>query len=730
MPATRRLQCPLVLALGLALVPAALAAQTRDLSSEVEIRRTSYGVPHILAENLRAFGYAMGWVQMQDYAGAVTDTLLRKRGQLAGIFGADSLESDFINRPIWLRAVDVYPHLSTDARDVYEGFTLAVNRYIELHRAEFPEWMQPDFSPIEVLATDMEWPDPRQLRGTLRRLGAPVPERRARAGEGAPWLLEPDRSGQPARDLDRGSNAWALAPSRTTSGHAILLRNPHLSWTAGYYEVHVTIPGKLNFYGDWQVGGPFRTIGGFNDRLGWSTTNNSPDPDEIYVLDEDPDRTDHYRFDGASIPLRRVREVLPYRSGDSLAHHARERLETHLGPVVHRSDGRLYVWKVAGTDRFRLSEQWLAMMMARNLEQWQDAVRMLEKPYSNFTYADADGHIFFFWGGHQPRLPHPSGGDTSAVPARNSDDVWTTLFPFDSLPQLLDPEGGYIHQENDPFHFTNLNEVIAAERFPDNFPPPALGLRGQHGVALIGGREKYSLEDVVRLKHSYRALAAERGKQDLIAAARRATRSATMDSVLDLLVRWDDTVSPESRGSTIFETFWNRYVQTAQSPPGTDRNAQIWRVPWSAAAPTSTPWGLADPERAVNALEWAVADVVRRYGAWDVAWGVVHRVRHGAVDEPVGGCSGSMGCFRVLSFRPDPDEKLRVTSGDGWVLAVEFGAVPRAYSVLAYGNSSRPDSPFYSDQAAMFARGELKPVAFTEADIARTTIRKYRPGSE
>jgi acyl-homoserine-lactone acylase len=71
-----------------------------------------------------------------------------------------------------------------------------------------------------------------------------------------------------------------------------------------------------------------------------------------------------------------------------------------------------------------------------------------------------------------------------------------------------------------------------------------------------------------------------------------------------------------------------------------------------------------------------------------------------------------------------------VNGGDGWVLAVEFSRVPRAYSVLAYGQSARLDSPYHADQAAMFARGEMKRVAFTEADIKRNTVRHYRPGEQ
>jgi acyl-homoserine-lactone acylase len=114
----------------------------------------------------------------------------------------------------------------------------------------------------------------------------------------------------------------------------------------------------------------------------------------------------------------------------------------------------------------------------------------------------------------------------------------------------------------------------------------------------------------------------------------------------------------------------------------------------------------------------------------DARWGDVHRVIRGDVDEPVAGCEGVFGCFRTLSFGVTEDDRFAARSGDGWVLAVEFGDVPRAYSVLAYGQSPLEDSPHHADQAAMFARGELKRVAWTDADIERTAIRRYRPGEE
>jgi acyl-homoserine-lactone acylase len=137
---------------------------------------------------------------------------------------------------------------------------------------------------------------------------------------------------------------------------------------------------------------------------------------------------------------------------------------------------------------------------------------------------------------------------------------------------------------------------------------------------------------------------------------------------------------------------------------------------------------LGQPALATEAFRVAVEDTKRRYGQFDPKWGDVHRVRRGNVDVPVGGCAGDLGCFRVITYRDDPDGKRVATGSDGWILAVEFGDEPRAYSVLAYGESPRETSPYHSDQAELFARGHLKPVAWNERDIEAQTIKRYRPG--
>ncbi|HVF47562.1 MAG TPA: penicillin acylase family protein [Pyrinomonadaceae bacterium] len=698
-------------------------AAAGELWREVEVVRTAHGVPHIRARNLRAAGYALAWVQCEDYGTATPMAVLSASGRWASVGGYERIETDFLygrHRPGTLAK---YPSLSKDVRDVYEGFAAGVNRYISEHASDFPPNMPADFTGQDVAAVEIVTLSPRKVRAFLNRLAptpTPTPQTTA-AGSAATAAVE-------SGDGNDGSNAWAFAPSRTRSGRAILLRNPHLAWTAGYYEAHMTVPGVVDFYGDFRIGGPFSVIGGFNRDLGWSTTNNEADLDEIYALDVDPRAADRYLLDGVSHPMKRELLTAEFRNGEGLSSETREVWSTPLGPVIHRDGGKIYVFKFAGDGEIRGGEQFLKMMRSRSIAEWKEAMKMRARMTSNFTYADRAGNIYLIWNATLPLLPHPPGEDTVALPARKSTDIWTRYVPFEELPQVLNPPGGYVHNENSSPHYTNIRAKVDIRNAYPNFEKPELSLRSQLALQLIGGDEKFSLEDVLRLKNNYRMLTAERVKPDLIAAVKATNPTGDVASALALLEKWDNTASPESRGSTLFEEWWATYSGLRRPERVMLPNERRFAKVWTADDPFNTPRGLADPTRAVESFTQAVAEVKRRYGSLDVTWGEVHRVRRGAVDVPVGGCGNDLGCFRVLGFARSGDGKLAANGGDGWVLAVEFGDTPRAYSVLGYGQSSLPASPWHADQVEMFARGEFKKVAFTESDVNAQAVRRYRPG--
>ena len=654
-----------------------------------EIIRTEHGVPHIYAADFRQAGYGLAWVELEDYGARVVNAVISGRGDMGAVYGPDSLEQDFERRPIHAHAKRVWPRLELPTRQMYEGFAAAINDYVARHPTEFSPRIEPVFAGWDVLAREIAAPD---LRGARRLL---------------------DRKPNPpsTRAADEGSNAWALAPSRTTSGRAILLRNPHLAWDAGYYEAHIVIPGRLDFYGDFRIGGAFAVVGGFNRDLGWATTNNAVDPDELYAVPLAKGRLDRIIVDGRPVPLAKT--------AVTAGNETRTSWSSPFGPVIDRKDGKAYILKTASEGEFRGGEQFLKMMRATSLIEWETAMKIRARTTSNLTYADRAGNILYVWNGSLPALPHPPGGDSLIIPARSRRGMFSRLVPWDSMPMVKNPATGYLHNENDSPHFANLEAALDPARFPPNVEPPSLRLRSQHALDLIRYPEdKFSLEDVIRAKHGYRMLLAERILPDLLRAAEATVPAPPADAVA-VLDAWDRSVAPQSRGGVLFERWWRQYASRINQP---------FAEPWSITEPISTPRGLANPAEAITALKVAADSVQKRYGRLDVSWGEVHRIRLGGRDIPVGGCSGDLGCFRVLSYRDEPDGKHAAQGGDGWILAVEFGDVPRAFTVLAYGQSNRIDSPWFADQAERFAQGDLKPVAFTRADVERTAVKRYRAG--
>jgi len=723
-----------------------------DLSQQVMVLRTEYGVPHIEAENIKAGGYALGYLQMEDHGDRVAELLLKARGEwakfkeLTGDELSSAIDSDASNRRDYKRAVETWQKLEPDTREFLSGFAMGVNRYIERHPDEFDDWVKPHYTGYDVHARDIVSPS----NATIRRFLSALEEKNenedmATVGSEAfredqtVWARLAEEFEEPHHDA--GSNVWAFAPERTTSGNAILMRNPHLSWNAGYYEAKIDVPGKINFYGDFRIGRALGIIGGFNERLGWSTTNNNPDLDEIYSFKADPDRADHFLLDGASVPLNRETVQVEFRHGDAIGTETREFWTTPYGPVIHREGGKIYIIKSSGDGEFRTGEQFFKMMKAQNLDEWKEAMKMRARGSSNLTYADADGNIFYVWNATMPDRPHEAGGDTTAIHVSESDQMWHDILDWEMLPQLKNPEGGYLRNENDTFHFTNLHEILKPEDFPSYYPEPQLRLRSQHSHELIHNNQLFSLEDVVELKHSMRMLMADRVKHDLIDAVEATDPGGEISDALQQIKEWDNTVARESKGGVLFKTWWSRYSSTADtvsvsgSPESVGYSAtpeRLFAEPWSYEDPVRTPNGLADYERAVEAFEWAVEETKDRYGHWDLPWGEVHRAVIGDKDVAVGGCTGLLGCYRVLWFTEhrDDEQKLEVRGGDGWVFAVEFGDVPRAYTVLAYGQSDKEESPHYTDQLTIFADNEMTPVAFTREEVEEQLIRKYRPGEE
>lgn len=66
---------------------------------EVDIRDTSYGIPHIIGDDFGSVGYGMGYAQAADHVCTLSDQILKVRSERARYlgpgFGDEHLASDF-----------------------------------------------------------------------------------------------------------------------------------------------------------------------------------------------------------------------------------------------------------------------------------------------------------------------------------------------------------------------------------------------------------------------------------------------------------------------------------------------------------------------------------------------------------------------------------------------------------------------------------------------------------
>ena len=697
-------------------------AAKKSLAEQVVIRRDSFGVPHILAATEEAAAYAMGFAQAEDHCLEIARGFVGARGESAKYFGQGS-EGDFL-----LKQFDNYgacrknfTQLDPLLQKIFRAYAAGVNRYVSQHRAELPAWI-PIFNEFDVLANIHEGAV-NSVNGVVRRLQTKY--------EGKPAQLQISQlQNEFAADAEAaGSNAFAIGPTRSTSGKAMLLGNPHLNWSAHYWEAHLTVPGKINFFGSTLPGLPVLRAG-FNEHLGFVQTNNAPDMADVYALKLDPSKPDQYVFEGNSMPLTKREVSVEIKSADgSLRTEKRTFAYSHLGPIIYRTKDQAFAYRSTQLDSYRHFEGFYRLSKAKNLREWMAVMKMNLLNYSNFTYADAAGNILYFWNAQIPKRIDDGTSYDLDVPAETGKYVWQVLHPIADFPQLLNPRGGYLQNCNNPPWFPSLRDPLDPRKSPSYFERGELGLRPQMAMEMLESQTKFSLDEVKRLKFNTKMLLADRVKPDLVKTLKAtANPSDEVKSGLAVLEAWDNQAATESKGTMLFLRFWDTYSNVVKQP---------FAIAWDKTNPGQTPSGLADPMQAVKAFSEAVEWTRKTFGSEAIAWGEVNRYRFNGIDLPADGASGNYGLFRVMRYAPQPDgkrvagwigaDKPLVGFGDAWVLAVEFAKPVKAYSILAYGQTSNPNSKHSRDQIELYAKHQYKKLWFTEAEIKAHLERTYQP---
>jgi acyl-homoserine-lactone acylase len=753
----------IVAALGAIAVAAVVLATTFVTSDDqrysAEIRRTAYGIPHILANDYGSLGYGYGYAFAQDNLCVMADRVLTLRGERSRYFGptadpddpfadeedaSSNLASDIyyeglrqsgVVRRLLARPAPLGP--TAQLRELVDGYVAGYNRYLrDTGVGHLPDpscrakaWV----GPITALDVWSGIYDLNALEGSAGFREAIVSASPA-AGARAPEPAQTLPAEQPGRT---GSNGWALGRDATRDRDGMLLANPHWPWSgyARFYQVQLTIPGVLDVAGASVSGTPVVEIG-HTKGVAWTHTVSTAKRYTLFQLELAPGKPTSYLVEGRAEPMTRQKVTVTARgSGGELSSITRTLYGSRYGPVLATgwTASSAFAIRGANADNLRSMNEWLAMGKAQNIAQLRSAQDTYQGiPFTNTIAVDAGGTAYFadasvvphVTDAHAARCISTAEGkafylDVFVLDGSRSvcnwsndpDSVQRGIFAPGQVPQLTRTD--YVANSNQSPWLTNPAAPITGypaifgDTGTERTPRTRLGLdmiaqrlAGTDGLGPPG----FTLPTLQATMLGNRNHGAELGRADVVAMCRAhpvltasdGTRVDVRDAC-DVLASWDGRADGDRRGEVLWEVFFDD---------------SLLSVPFDPAHPLTTPRGINGDDPAVQR---AFADAVRFPPGNHSAGG---NRRWAGIN--LHGCPDEKGCFNAIDASGERPAGRSAASiqGSSFIMAVELTPNgPRARTILTYSQSANPASPHYRDQTLLFSRKQWVTERFTEAEI-------------
>ncbi len=672
---------------------------------DVRILRDTWGVPHIYGKTDADCAYGLGWAQCEDDWDTLLDTILLVRERLGATKGAEGAQFDYMMKLFRFREIVAARYatdLSPEARAICEAYADGCNHYA----AVSGKTVEPGILPVtgQDIVTGFVAKSPFffGLPGMIKKL----------MGKERPADLIPPLPAMDTNALDRrtpiGSNTFAIGPRRTPDGKTHLAVNSHQPWTGpvAWYEARLKSEQGYDIVGSCFPGSPV-ILHGHTPNLGWAHTVNHPDLADIYILEMNPENPMQYKFDGQwrDLEVRDAPVTVKLFGNQTMTMDQKARFSVY-GPVIRQPHGA-YAVRYAGYGHIKQVEQWYRMGKARNIAEFEQAMRIQGIASFNVGYADKEGNIWYIYNALFPK--RAEGYDWSKfLPGNTSKTLWTEYLPFDKVPQVKNPKSGFVQNCNSsPFHTTIGDDNPKPEDFSKTLgieAPSDMGNRALRLLELCGADESITEEEFYAYKYDMKYSR----QSDAYKLTQKLLDMTPPDDpiakqAIDVIRKWDFSTDPDNTGAAIAILTLEPFVRAQMEGRPVPDLARL----------------LVDKSHLLQ----------NTFGRLDVPWKQVNRLVRGKLELGLGGGPDIVHAI----YGKWEKGRLVGMAGDSYILMVTWDKSGKVHSrsIHNFGSATLDESsPHYADQAPLFAARQTKPVWFDEAELRQHLEAEYRPGEK
>jgi penicillin amidase len=517
-------------------------------------------------------------------------------------------------------------------------------------------------------------------------------------------------------DINNGSNNWVVAGSKTQSGVPILCNDPHLelSLPSIWYEIQLQTPSS-NAYGVSLPGTPFVIIG-FNDSIAWGVTNAQRDVKDYYEIKFKDNTKNEYWFNGKWEPTSLRIEEIKVKGGESVYDTV---AYTRFGPVMFDesfsndlSGKRNLAIRWSAHDPSNEGITFYRLNRASNYDEYEDAIKSFSCPGQNFIFASKAGDIAIWQQGKFPARWDRQG--LYIMPGEDSSYMWQGFIPQAENPHVKNPVRGFLE---------SANQRPADSTYPYFIPGSYLTPRGITITNLLSGMNGITTADMMKMQNNYFNTLAEDARNTLLAFVKENELNATEKKYLDLFKSWDLNASPDSKGQTIYQCWWDSL------------EVEIWKDELAKVNPQA-PWpeeetlmellkkdtalkfidNINTPQKenlydvVTTALKKASVDLAKNEAAGKLEWTkfknptVYHLLKDALPAFARSGLNvgGNGNIINAVTH----------SHGPSWRMIVQLSTPTEAYGVYPGGQSGNPGSKYYDNYLDNWVAGTYNKLWF------------------